>query len=213
MNVSDLNSRRNSAYLVIAVGVVFIAVILFRQLASAPTQYERKIAQLRDQTDFRFKHDPQSPIPASEREAFQGLRYFPADPGYAVPASLTPETRPDTMRLMTTQGSDYLVVRAGVLNFELQGRPYALAAYRYLETEGKSGLFVPFRDLTAGYSTYQGGRYLDVPEADSLMLDFNQAYNPYCVYNDVYICPLPPPENRLPVEIFAGEQLPQPPQQ
>jgi uncharacterized protein (DUF1684 family) len=39
-------------------------------------------------------------------------------------------------------------------------------------------------------------------------LDFNLAYNPYCAYADRYSCPIPPVENKLLIEIRAGEKVP-----
>ena len=60
-------------------------------------------------------------------------------------------------------------------------------------------------DLTSGGSTYGGGRYLDVPIKDELIMDFNTAYNPYCAYNAEFVCPLPPPGNHLQIEIRSGE--------
>ena len=69
-------------------------------------------------------------------------------------------------------------------------------------------LFIPFRDITSGDETYGGGRYLDfrIPETDSVTIDFNLSYNPYCAYNHKYSCPIPPAENSLPVKILAGEK-------
>jgi uncharacterized protein (DUF1684 family) len=71
--------------------------------------------------------------------------------------------------------------------------------------------FLPFRDATAGKETYAVGRYLEpraLPDG-RLSIDFNQAYNPYCAYNEGWSCPIPPMENRVPVEIRAGEAMPE----
>ena len=71
------------------------------------------------------------------------------------------------------------------------------------------GFFLPFVDSLAGTETYPAGRYLE-PEPLSngnFLIDFNQAYNPYCAYNDHYSCPLTPFENRLKVAIRAGEKI------
>jgi hypothetical protein len=67
-------------------------------------------------------------------------------------------------------------------------------------------LFIPFRDRTNGITTHAAGRYLDIekPSSDSVIVDFNKAYNPYCAYADRWSCPLVPAENRLPVAIRAG---------
>ena len=206
MNLSQLNTRRNSAYLIATVGAFFLAIIIYAQLTSNPTQYETKLAKAREQKDLQFTNSPDSPLDREQKLRFKGLRHFPISPAYRVQARLIPEAQPDTLTLMTTKGSDYQVVKAGKVAFNLQGGTYALTAYRYLEA-GKQDLFIPFQDLTSGGETYGGGRYLDVPVATPLILDFNTAYNPYCVYNTQYVCPLPPPENQLPLEIRAGELM------
>jgi uncharacterized protein (DUF1684 family) len=67
-------------------------------------------------------------------------------------------------------------------------------------------LFLPFSDLTCGKESYIGGRYIDlkIPTSDTILIDFNTAYNPYCAYNHKYSCPIVPLENDLPVAINAG---------
>ena len=72
-------------------------------------------------------------------------------------------------------------------------------------------LFIPFTDATTGIETYEGGRYLDLSisdiKNDTLRIDFNKAYNPYCAYvSNIYNCPIPPRDNHLPVAIKAGEK-------
>lgn len=73
-------------------------------------------------------------------------------------------------------------------------------------------LFVPFRDETAGIETYANGRYLDLePEIHRTaegrwVLDFNEAYNPWCEYSDNFTCPYAPPENWLKTSVHAGEK-------
>ena len=70
----------------------------------------------------------------------------------------------------------------------------------------KKHLFLPFTDLTSGVESYGGGRYIDLEatDKDTMIVDFNQAYNPYCAYNEKYSCPIVPEENDLKVEIKAG---------
>ncbi len=93
-----------------------------------------------------------------------------------------------------------------VAHFEVDGEPVSLALY----DTGHPGYFLPFRDRTSGSETYGAGRYLDIEPSDdgTATIDFNEAYNPFCAYNDAYACPLPPPENWLQVRIEAGERLP-----
>ena len=74
----------------------------------------------------------------------------------------------------------------------------------------KDYLFIPFRDVTSGKETFGGGRFLDarIPKNDTLLIDFNLNYNPYCAYSERYSCPIPPTENTLKVSILAGEKVP-----
>jgi uncharacterized protein len=70
---------------------------------------------------------------------------------------------------------------------------------------------VPFTDLTSGTETYAAGRYLEITRTVTgiYTIDFNRAFQPYCSYNHKYDCPYPPPSNRLPVAVRAGERLAQ----
>jgi uncharacterized protein (DUF1684 family) len=97
--------------------------------------------------------------------------------------------------------------RIGTLAFTLQGKLLRLAAYHEVG-DSSDHLFVPFTDLTSGKETYQAGRYLDIARSPTgvYVVDFNEAYNPYCYYNSTYDCPYPPKENRLSVAITAGEK-------
>ena len=73
------------------------------------------------------------------------------------------------------------------------------------------GFFLPFADALAGKETYGASRYLEPEQLPNgrVLVDFNYAYNPYCVYNELFSCPLTPIENRLKVPIRAGEKLPE----
>jgi uncharacterized protein (DUF1684 family) len=166
--------------------------------------------------DRLFREHPQSPIPVAARSSFTGLRWFPYDAGYRVGGVYEPG---DDSRLeIDTGGEDGVVVyrRSGRIRFRLFGEELALTAFRQAGYGG--GLFVPFRDLTAGKETYGAGRYLvdTVKNTDGhclvfavgsagVELDFNFAYNPSCVYDARWACPLAPPENRLAVAVRAGE--------
>jgi uncharacterized protein (DUF1684 family) len=100
--------------------------------------------------------------------------------------------------------------RIGSLAFTLKGEQLTLTAFSDVDDQQLRRLFVPFGDLTSGTETYQGGRYLDLDRTASGVydLDFNRAYNPFCVFDARYECPLPPRENRLKLPIRAGEKLP-----
>lgn len=199
-----MNNRRTSSYLIAAIGLAFLIVILISQIANQPTAYSETLLQQRARKDLQFKNDPQSPIQGADKVRFKALDYFPVREAYKVKATFLANPRPDTLNLMTTTGENRVMVASGKLQFQLQGQTHALLVYRYLDPS-QTDFFVPFKDLTSGVATYGGGRYLDVPSKDPIVLDFNLAYNPYCVYNATFSCPLPPRENYLPLEIRAGE--------
>jgi uncharacterized protein (DUF1684 family) len=162
--------------------------------------------------DELFASHPQSPLTAEARSSFTGLPYFDHDPSARVLAALEP-AEPEHYDIGTSDGGSYGFTRFGVARFSLQGRDLALEAY-WLDGYG-GGVFLPFRDATAGRETYGAGRYLlDTVKGSDLgtapdgrmVLDFNFSYNPSCAYDPRWACPLAPPPNRLDVPVRAGER-------
>jgi uncharacterized protein (DUF1684 family) len=98
----------------------------------------------------------------------------------------------------------------GIARFELHGQYFELEIYQNQELMLKEGyedyLFLPFLDETNGNGTYSGGRYIDlsIPDGDTIIIDFNKAYNPYCAYNKKYSCPIVPRVNQLNTAVNAG---------
>ena len=165
--------------------------------------------------DLLFETHGQSPLPAETRAVFSGLPFFDYDPGLRVRVSLAPST--DEAAFDIPAGEDGPVSLqpfalteglAPVVGRELT--IYWLGGYG-------GGVFLPFKDGSAGRSTYGGGRYLldSIKGADlgpscdgQICIDFNFAYNPSCAYSDRWICPLAPVANHLGVTIEAGEKNP-----
>jgi uncharacterized protein (DUF1684 family) len=176
-----------------------------------PHSYQVAIAGYRAEKDAFFKGSPHSPVPADEREAFDGIPYYPIDEELVFDElRLEPYTgdEPSSFEIPTSDGKLRPAHRAGTFTFELGGSPRRLTAYQF--DGGRSdSLFVPFLDETSGHETYGAGRYLDLePDEDgTYAIDFNLAYHPSCVYAPQYSCPLTPPENRLATRIEAGERL------
>lgn len=170
--------------------------------------FQDEINLLRKEKDSFFRADPDSPIPPGERSKFKGLTYYPPDSAYKVSARLTRFERPEPVMVTMSKGSRQAYLRYGTFSFELRGKKLKLFVYKSAEDPYAKSLFVPFSDATSGHDTYGAGRYLDLEEhgGDVYDLDFNVAYNPFCAYNDGYICPIPLSENKLPVEILAGER-------
>lgn len=154
-----------------------------------------------------------SPLRPADQPTFEGLPYFAYDSAAAVSAALVPAMVADTARFPTSTGELRPMPVAGQLVFAFDGTERRLMAYQAVGPDGQpsTGLFVPFRDATSGRATYGGGRYLDLdgrPDAEGrIVVDFNKAYHPYCVYNKAYSCPLPPAENTLATAMAAGERL------
>jgi hypothetical protein len=126
------------------------------------------------------------------------------DPKYCIEARYTDY---DTPRLITIQ--DVLEIYhetpfQGYVTFAFQGKEHRLEA----RVDEDDLMRLDFRDATNGDTTYIGGRFLvtEMPEDGKIIVDFNRAYNPPCAYTDFATCPLPPPENRLPIRIEAGEK-------
>ncbi len=168
------------------------------------------IATFQKKLNAEFKNPETSPLPDRYRKNFETLHFFEADTSYTVQATLvrTPNTIPFEMPTTTNRKSKERVY--GVLHFYLKGGEHQLEVYQNEELMQQEGyedyLFLPFTDDTNGTETYGGGRYIDleIPTGDSLLLDFNRAYNPYCVYNKKYSCPIVPAVNALNVAVRAG---------
>jgi hypothetical protein len=163
--------------------------------------------------DFRARRDdlfathPQSPVPPG---SFTGLRYYPANDDAIVEVELEVA---DGAVDIDTGGPDGVVHyrRAGILP-----TPFGELSLWWIEAYG-GGLFLPVRDATCGKTTYGGGRYLtdtvkgthgrgvEPLGGNRVRLDFNYLYNPSCAYDDAWLCPLAPPENRVSAPIEAGE--------
>lgn len=158
-----------------------------------------------------FREHPMSPLPATRRD--WTIPVFAYDP--ALRFEVATRER-DGAAVSVDLGADgrlaYRPVAETVGLAEPLGRELTVF---WLEGYG-GGLFLPFADATNGAETYGAGRYLidaikgadlGVAPDGGLVLDFNFAYHPSCALNPAYICPLSPPENRLPVSVRAGETL------
>ncbi|NJB72511.1 hypothetical protein GGR42_003002 [Saonia flava] len=168
------------------------------------------ILQFQDELNSEYKNPDKSPLPDRHRKNFEGLSFFAPDTSYVVEAKFvrTPEAVPFLMP--TTSGEKSEEVVYGIVHFSLNGKEHQLEIYQnkklMLEERYRNYLFLPFMDDTNGEETYGGGRYIDltIPEGNSIVIDFNKAYNPYCAYNKKYSCPLVPGVNTLDTRVLAG---------
>ncbi|MBI2794321.1 MAG: DUF1684 domain-containing protein [Ignavibacteria bacterium] len=168
-----------------------------------------RILEQRKMKDDAFSDAKRSPLSSVEIARFHGLHYYEPNADYAVRAVLKRSEELDTLTMQTTTSELRQVVRIGVFEFLLGGKRHRLTAFAYIEARNNYELFVPFKDATNGIDTYEVGRYMNIEplEDDSAyLIDFNEAYNPFCAYNEVYSCPLIPVENVLSTAIAAGEK-------
>ena len=168
------------------------------------------ILEFQEHLNGEFRNPDESPLSAQERQTFSGLEFFPPDTTYQTWARLvrSPQALPFDMPTTTDRLSRER--QYGTLHFKLMGRSFSLEVYQspdLIMTEGfEDYLFLPFTDLTNGSETYHGGRYMDlrIPSTDSVLLDFNRAYNPFCAYNPEFSCPIVPDVNHLDIPVRAG---------
>lgn len=167
------------------------------------TEYQRQVNNY-------FKDASVSPLKPKDLKNFQGLDFFEFDSIYVVKAKIeeTKESLPFKMKTTTDIPAD--VRKYADLFFQISDKEFELSVYENLEYEGVEGyenyLFLPFLDETNENETYGGGRYLDLflNGTDSIIIDFNKAYNPKCVYDENFSCPIVPRKNFLNTRIEAG---------
>ena len=162
------------------------------------------------QMNTDFKDASKSPLKKKDLKKFKGLDFYKFDSTYVVNAKLKRILNSEWFEMKTTTNRVSKERIFGILSFQLKGISYNLNVYQSEELmstqEYKDYLFLPFLDDTNGEGSYAGGRYIDlrIPEGDTIEIDFNKAYNPYCAYNENYSCPIVPRENYLATTIEAG---------
>jgi hypothetical protein len=148
--------------------------------------------------------DPEAPA----RTGFKGIEHFPIDPRCRVTARLEPYPEPREVPVPTVLGTPTTMLAPGILRFTLRGEELSLEPY--VNAVDDPEYFLIFRDRSSGNTTYGGGRFLDAAAAGddgTTVLDFNLAYSPPCAFTPHATCPLPPPQNSIPVSIEAGEMF------
>ncbi len=162
--------------------------------------------------DHEFKTAGWSPLSADDKLNFTGLRYYPYQIDWRFEGSITKHTNPDSAQIIGGRKGDVRpAIKYGYFEFEKENMKHQLQIYKIFPSRigGKAHLFLGFWDETSGNETYSGGRYIDIEEnpQNYYVIDFNYAYNPYCAYSDRYSCAIPPWENRLKIDVNAGEKM------
>jgi len=167
----------------------------------------------RKKMNAEFKDTAETPLTKEGWKVFKQVSFFPVKTKYRVVAKLvlTPNEKP--FEMPRSKGNTGTYRKYGEATFTLNGKKCTLTVYQYMklinDEQYKNDLFLPFKDVSNGKQTYEGGRFIElkIPAGDELIIDFNQAFNPLCCYhNPKYSCPIPPTENHLKIKILAGEK-------
>lgn len=142
---------------------------------------------------------------SAARKMFAGRQWYPVDAAYRIQATFHPHASPRTIPITNILGDVTDTPSPGFVTFQAHDQTCRLDATQ----SSAGGLFFVFRDRTSGSTTYGAGRFLTAaaPHGDQVILDFNQAVSPPCAFTAYATCPLPPPQNHLPVAVEAGEQF------
>lgn len=191
------------ALLLLVIVIGFTSCAQDKRPIAGDTEFQRKL-------NSEFRDASKSPLKDKDRKNFKGLDFFPFDSSYVVTATFTKLEGEQPFKMKTTTDRTPAYVKYGTISFQLKGEPFQLTVYQNLEIVNDAGfedyLFLPFLDDTNGDSSYGGGRYIDLrfPKGDTMVIDFNTAYNPYCVYNEIYSCPIVPRDNYVATTVEAG---------
>lgn len=180
--------------------------VLFAQ----ESKHFKEVKKFQQKLNKEFSSKEDSPLSEEDLATFESLEFFPIDSNFRVTASLKlyKDSKPFQMKTTTSRLPVYKLYATA--SFQLNGKDYSLEIYQneklLLTPDYEDHLFLPFTDLTNGESSYGGGRYIDLklPEGNSIVIDFNLSYNPYCAYNERFSCPIPPKLNHLNTKILAG---------
>lgn len=194
--------------IVISVGFILTSVIK----SGLQDRYVQDMEGYRKQKNEHFKTSDKSPI--EDQVGFQELRYFEPNKKFRTKATLQLIKDSSFVKIVNNDGEKNKYWRYAKAFFEINKQKDTLTIYRKASLkEEDRNYFVPFYDETNSDETYAGGRYIDleikqIKDTTSLIiLDFNLAYNPYCVYNYRFSCPVPPAENKVNMRIEAGEKM------
>ena len=161
-----------------------------------------------------YQHNYKKDLYAIIKKDTAYVKFYPVDSSFRVTARVEKLYQQNFFPMATSGKKAHDAIKFAVLKFELGGKEYILFAYQlsFLMTnpKHKNDFFIPFTDGTSGIDSYIGGKYIDFVISDispdnTLVIDFNKSYNPYCAFKKGYSCPVPPKENNLAVEIWAGE--------
>ncbi|WP_367753738.1 DUF1684 domain-containing protein [Flavobacterium sp. WC2430] len=191
----------------------FLSLVILLQLnfGFAQEKYDSSDAEkFQKEINSEYADAKTSPLMAEDLANFKALDFYPIDKKYAVIAQFIRTNREKPFEMKTSTDRKPVYVKYGEAHFTIDGKKMKLNIYKNIELSKqkkyKDYLFLPFSDLTCGNESYIGGKYIDLktPKGNTIAIDFNTSYNPYCAYSHKYSCPKVPLENDLDIEIKAG---------
>ncbi|MEL6918078.1 MAG: DUF1684 domain-containing protein [Bacteroidota bacterium] len=191
---------------------LFFIILLFGEVSYGQIE-EQSAIEFQVELTEQYLNPEESPLRDKAPE-FKGHDFFRIDSAYIVEATFERTLNALPFQMKTTTGRLPIYEKYGEATFSIQGEKFSLSIYQshFLRKteEYKDHLFLPFNDSSNGHETYTGGRFIDlqIPEGNTILIDFNKAYNPFCAYAKGYSCPIPPEENQLPIAILAGIKKP-----
>jgi len=185
--------------------LTLISIISFSQ-----NEYFKELKAFQDTLNIQYADTAESPLIKEDLLTFKSLDFYPIDKIFKVKAKFTRTKNSVPFKMKTTTKRAPIYEKYGEVSFKINGKQIKLNVYqshRLRDMEKyKNYLSLPFTDETSGKTSYGGGRYVDltIPFGNTIIIDFNKSYNPYCAYNHKYSCVVPPAENHIPIEIKAG---------
>lgn len=187
---------------VLLIVVIAVVGILFYSL-SGSENYIALINEKRETFEQDMFKEKNSPV--ANLTNFSGFKYFEPDAKYKFEADFKATSDSGESMILMTDSTQSEIRKAGEATIEIEGTTYTLSIF-----DEESTFMLPFRDQTNGKETYGGGRYINIPKdalvGNKIEIDFNNAHNFYCAYNESFICPIPPKENKINAEVKAGEK-------
>ncbi|MDR6371805.1 uncharacterized protein (DUF1684 family) [Chryseobacterium bernardetii] len=191
--------------------ILFLLLPLWFFSQKKMSKEEKEVQKFQKELNAEYLNPKETPLRGDNLKNFKGHPFFPFNAKYRITAEFVKSKDTQPFELPTSSGKTKMYQEYGKATFTLDGKPYTVTLYQSLDLikqeKYKNYLFLPFRDATNEKETYGGGKYMDltIPKGNTIVLDFNQSYHPFCAYNAYdYNCPIVPEENKLPVEIRAG---------
>ena len=190
--------------------VVLVIIITVLHACKDQKRYIPNLTEFQKELNSSFKDVTKSPLSKEDRQNFISLEFFDFDSSYVVKGILIPFQKDSIFDMKTNTDRMHTYNKFGKIKFNLDNTYFELNVYKDQELINDQtnidDVFLPFYDNTNGITTYSGGRYMDLKVSkDSIIsIDFNKAYNPSCVYNYKFSCPIVPSENFIALEVNAG---------